>query len=120
MAKPTFTVDVVKDVERLRKTIRHMAGTPVRILHDGVEYGVYQEFGTSRGVPAHPFMTPAVEAVRPAFERGWKQVIEEMAMSPDDFVEKAARDAEGHAKSRAPVDTGALKNSIAVSKPEEF
>ena len=32
------------------------------LLHDGVEYGVWQEFGTRR-MAAHPFMTPAVEMV---------------------------------------------------------
>ena len=35
---------------------------------DGVEYGIYQEFGTSR-MAAHPFMVPAVESVREQFER---------------------------------------------------
>lgn len=30
---------------------------------DGVEYGLYQELGTSR-MTAHPFMVPAVESVR--------------------------------------------------------
>lgn len=29
-------------------------------ISDGVEYGVWQEFGTSR-IPAHPFLVPAVE-----------------------------------------------------------
>ena len=30
---------------------------------DGVEYGIYQEFGTHK-MAAHPFMMPAVEKVR--------------------------------------------------------
>lgn len=33
---------------------------------DGVEYGIYQEFGT-RFMPAHPWLVPAVEAVRSEF-----------------------------------------------------
>ena len=33
----------------------------------GAEYGIYQEYGT-RFMPAHPYFTPAVEAVRPQFE----------------------------------------------------
>lgn len=32
-------------------------------VHDGVEYGIYQEFGTYK-MRARPFMVPAVEAVR--------------------------------------------------------
>lgn len=31
-------------------------------VQDGMEYGIYQELGTSR-MAAHPFMVPAVEAV---------------------------------------------------------
>ena len=30
------------------------------LVFDQVEYGIWQELGTSR-IPAHPFMTPAVE-----------------------------------------------------------
>lgn len=34
-----------------------------------VEYGIYQEFGTSK-MAAQPYMTPAVEAIRNKFESG--------------------------------------------------
>lgn len=34
-----------------------------------VEYGIYQEFGTSK-MAAQPYMTPAVEAIRSKFESG--------------------------------------------------
>lgn len=34
-----------------------------------VEYGIYQEFGTSK-MAAQPYMTPAVEAIRAKFENG--------------------------------------------------
>jgi HK97 gp10 family phage protein len=37
---------------------------------DGVEYGIYQELGTSR-MAAQPFLVPAVEAVRGLIERVW-------------------------------------------------
>jgi HK97 gp10 family phage protein len=37
-------------------------GDAVWWVADGVEYGIYQEFGTHR-IAARPFMTPAVEAV---------------------------------------------------------
>ncbi len=36
-------------------------------VQDGVEYGIYQEFGTSR-MAAQPFMSPALESVRDDIE----------------------------------------------------
>lgn len=44
-------------------------------VHDGVEYGIYQELGTSR-FAAQPFMVPAVEAARAEFEEGFKELFE--------------------------------------------
>ncbi len=35
-----------------------------------MEYAAYQEYGT-RFMPAQPFLTPAVEAVRPSLEQAW-------------------------------------------------
>ena len=46
----------------------------------GVSYGIYQEFGTVR-MPAHPYLRPAVEEVRPAFEAAVAQAIEEAVQS---------------------------------------
>jgi HK97 gp10 family phage protein len=43
-----------------------MTGDLTFTLSDGVEYGVYQEFGTSV-IPARPFMLPAVEKYTQAF-----------------------------------------------------
>lgn len=40
---------------------------------DGVEYGIYQELGTSR-MSAQPFMTPAVEATRDAYNASWRSL----------------------------------------------
>ena len=111
-------VRVVTDTRVLRGLIRDCDGKPTRILHDGVDYGIYQEFGTSRGVPPHPFMTPALEAVRNPFLEGLKQVAN--LRKADDFVELIARRAQAIARDRAPYDTGALKNSIDVHKPNEF
>jgi len=83
-----------------------------------------QEFGyvhtSGKHITGKPFMRPAIEHIRPAFERGWKQIIEKQTITPDDFVEKLARDAEGVAKAEAPYRTGNLKASIQVSTPEEF
>jgi HK97 gp10 family phage protein len=38
------------------------------VVRDGVEYGVYQEFGTSR-IAARPFFTPAIENYGVEFDR---------------------------------------------------
>lgn len=43
------------------------------IVQDGVEYGIHQEFGT-KNIPAHPFITPAIEAIRQKFERRWAEL----------------------------------------------
>ena len=42
-------------------------------VQDGVEYGIFQELGTSR-MAAHPFLTPAVESIRSAFEKRWTEL----------------------------------------------
>jgi len=110
-----FTVQT--DMRVLERFIKTMKGKPVRILHDGVDYGIHNEFGTSR-MSAQPFMTPAAEGVRGPFLEGWKQVSN--LEQADDFVELTARRAEGIAKANARVDTGAMKASIKVSKPEDF
>ena len=114
---------VYSDMRRLKQMIASCKGKPMRILHDGVEYGVYQEFGfthyqSGNAVPGHPFMTPAIDGVSDDFRKGWQQVSN--LEQADDFVEIIARRAEGIAKANAPVDTGALRNSIAVDKPENF
>ena len=44
------------------------------IVRDGVEYGVYQEFGTSR-IAARPFFTPAIENFGEIFERIFTKVL---------------------------------------------
>lgn len=43
-----------------------MEGPATAIVYTDVEYAPYLEYGTSR-MAARPFLTPAVEAVRPAF-----------------------------------------------------
>lgn len=119
------SIQIVLDDRELRRLIRATAGQgPVRIVHDGVEYGEYQEFGVENGfgrgikIPAHPFMRPAIEAVRPTLEKVFMGAItNDLA---EQAVEQAARDVERIAKSKAPWDTGALRNSIAVSKPGGF
>jgi hypothetical protein len=42
-------------------------------LHDGVLYGIYQEFGTYK-MAAQPFMIPAIERVRGAWNKAWRDL----------------------------------------------
>ena len=132
MPGPQITLRV--DDSKLNELIRKTSGKgPVRVVADGVEYGLYQEMGTheKRGgllgqlgfkgqerMAAHPFMKPAVEAIRAPFNRAFKDciTIEQATV----VVDKAAFDVERGAKQRAPVDTGALKNSIHVVDGDEF
>ena len=111
-------VTVTINMARLEQLMRKIPDKAVRILHDGVDYGIYQEFGTAKMTEDsyRPFMTPAAEAVRQPFLDGLKVLhnIEDI----DTFVDKVAHDAEAIAKSTVRVDTGRLKNSITVSKPE--
>ncbi len=43
------------------------------IVHDGVEYGIYQELGTSK-MAAHPFLVPAIEKWRAKFMDAFKEL----------------------------------------------
>ena len=45
-----------------------MEGDLEAVVSVGAEYGVYQEYGTSR-MPAQPYLTPAVEANRRPFHQ---------------------------------------------------
>jgi len=110
-------VDVVINDRELKKLLDAVAeGEHLRIVADGVEYGIYQELGTSK-MPAHPFMTPAVEAMRDKFadavRKGWMIALENV-------LDKVAMDIVARAKALAPVDTGLLKNSIHVVSGETF
>ena len=111
-------VSVKVDDSGLRKLLATLqkTGNPVRIVADGVEYGVHQEFGTSRGVPATMFMTRAVEKHRNELTQAIKQAGGDFTML-ENAVVKVAFDVERDAKDNAPVDTGALRNSIHVIDP---
>jgi len=43
-----------------------------------VEYAIYQEMGTSK-MSAHPFLVPAVEALRKSWEAAWKALFRSLA-----------------------------------------
>jgi len=107
---PSITITV--DDRELRRLIANTGGPAVTaIVADGVEYGIYQEFGTVK-MGAQPFMSPAVEAVRPGWDAAFKNQLTNAQVSA--IVRKAAFDIERGAKERAPTDTHALQNSIHV------
>jgi len=111
-------IKIVIDDSKLVAMIQETRGKkPMRIVADGVEYGIYQELlEPSRGGKA--FMRPAAEAVRPGFTKAFKAAGSNFALA-DQVVEKTARDVERIAKSLVHVDTGALRASIHVYKPEQ-
>ena len=117
-------VITLNDAE-LRRLIDKTAGKgPVKIVADGVEYGLFVEMGVENGfgrgirLPAQPFMVPAVEAVRGGFTQAFKECITND--QAETVVTKTAFDVERIAKQNAPVDTGALKSSIAVYDGSEI
>jgi hypothetical protein len=65
-------VDTGAYLNSVHVTAEH--GAFARVVADGVEYGIYQEDGTSsRG--ARPCGTPALEAERRPFLEAWKELL---------------------------------------------
>lgn len=64
------------DTSTLRNSILAESGMEGNnfIIQDGVEYGIYQELGTSR-IAARPFLTPAVEANREDYLNAVKDLL---------------------------------------------
>lgn len=48
------------------------------IVAPHTDYAIHQEYGTHK-MPAHPFMTPAAETVRPLFLGQMQRAVEEIA-----------------------------------------
>jgi len=109
-----MSITITVDDRALKELISNTGGRFERIVADGVNYGIHQEFGTSK-MNAQPFMRPAVEAVRPGFDRAFQNQLTDTQI--EGVVIKGAFDIERGGKERAPVDTGALKNSIHVVEP---
>lgn len=60
------------DTGALRASLNEQrAGDLIYHVGDGVDYGIYQELGTSR-MAAHPFMIPAVERAQRPYTALWK------------------------------------------------
>lgn len=64
------------DTGFMRSSIQMTAGGGglTATIDAGAYYAVFQEFGTSRGVPAVRFMSGALEAVEPSFVAAMEQV----------------------------------------------
>ena len=108
-----MTTEIKLDTALLDKIIKNIVLKSVkpRTIHDGVEYGVHQEF-TERG---HPSLTPAFEKhTRDLPEIIGKAI--EQGIELDPLLAKIAFDIQADWASDVNVDTGAYKNSIKVSE----
>ena len=66
------------DTSALRNSIpseSHMETDLLYIVQDGVEYGIFQELGTSK-MAAQPFLIPAVEAFTQRYQDAFKVLFE--------------------------------------------
>lgn len=102
---------IVLDDRKLRQIIENIANERVerRVIHDGVEYGIYQEL-TDRG---HPSLVPAFERVVKGLPKAIGAAIE-TGTGLNDLITKAAFDIQSLWAGDVNVDTGAYKNSIKV------
>lgn len=117
-------ITITVDDRELKRLIANTGAKFEKIVADGVHYGIYQEMGVENGfgkgikIPAHPFMSPAVEAVRPGWDAAFTNQLTDQQV--EGVVTKAAFDIERGAKERAPTDTHALQNSIHVVDGDSF
>lgn len=112
-----MSVKITVDDTKLQSLINNTGTKAKYIVADGVSYGIHNEFGTVK-MSAHPFMRPAVEAVRGGFVQALKGNLTGSLF--DAVLRKAAYDVQAGAQERARVDTGAMKNSIHVVKGDKF
>lgn len=115
----------------LDKIIKQIADQQIkaRVIHDGVEYGVMQEFsiapggnkqttpGGRRGITGsgHPSLMPAFERHTKDLPKLVGQAIEK-AVPLDKILAKIAFDIMRDWAADVNVDTGAYRNSITVSE----
>jgi len=116
------------NTDGIDELLRSLKGQHVKIVSDGVKYGIFWELGHTTPSGAFlqkPFLVPACEQVRPSYEKALKQAVNSGDMGlVDSIIDKAAFDIENRAKqiiTELPlIDTGALRNSIQVHDPEGF
>ena len=119
-----MAVDVISDTKKLDALLKSLGDeSPVWVVSDRVDYGIHQEFGfvhkSGNHVSGKPFMRPAVEEIRPAFDKGWGVVIDKN-LDPENFVASMAFKVEGVAKREAPYEFGNLKSSIKAQPAKTF
>jgi hypothetical protein len=107
---------IILDDAKLQAIISAVADQPVnaRTIHDGVEYGLFVELGTSRRA-ARPSLVPAYVRVVEDLPGLIGDAIE-AGVNIDDIFGKMAFDIQALWASDVPVDTGAYRNSITVSE----
>ena len=99
--------DIIKNVGNV--------STSTYIIADGVDYGIYQEFGTHK-MAAQPFLIPAFEDAIKPFPEAVGQAVER-GVDLNKVLRKTAFDIQNMAMQRAPHDTGALRDSL-NARPE--
>lgn len=106
--------------------LKSLKGKHVKIISDGVAYGIYWELGHTTPSGAFlqkPFLVPACEQMAKPFKQAMQQAVDKGDLKTlDNVIDKVAFDVEKRAKqiiTELPlIDTGALRNSIAVHDPE--
>jgi hypothetical protein len=117
VAKATVKLDT-KILDQLIKVVGE-GQTKTYTVHDGVEYGIYVEFGTTDEFgetkqTAKPALVPAFEKHTKQLPKALGQAIER-GVFPDDVLAITAFNIQADYQATVPVDTGALKDSIGVS-----
>ena len=103
---------VIIDTTAMDQIIRNTDDPHTYIIGDGVEYGAYVEYGTSK-MPGRAFLIPAYKNITDPLPKAVRQAIERF-IPLDKILAKAAFDILGEAQRNTPVGTGALRNSLHV------
>lgn len=125
-----MTVKITIDTKLMDKIINTIGSETItpRTIHDGVEYGIYQEFSTAAGGnpqtnragrrgttgKGHPSLIPAWEQVTGKLLQAIGRAIED-GKSVDAVLAKAAFDVQTLWANDVNVDTTAYRDSIKVS-----
>lgn len=78
--RPYSMVQAPQGDQVLLEQVETPAEKTTAIVAVGANYGYFVEFGTSH-MASHPFLTPAVERVRPEFEKALDYIIATMDVS---------------------------------------
>lgn len=142
-----MSIRIVVDTREMDRIIAKANGKAQRVVHDGVEYGRFVEFGTEAhiieprvkkalywegaehpvkrvhhpGTSPRPWLTPAAEGERAPFLRALGKVRDwDQADALVDLIaQRVARQARRNLRDNGSIDTGQLVNSVMVSKPFE-